>query len=366
MRFISFGCWNKGNPLRKELPLFHLISSLEKNISSVDFVMVTGDNYYHHSDDKPYKYVKMNNQIKDKAFPHPVLDGGGSDKLDIKHLTLSFSLLNEMRDEKPIYMCAGNHEFKEHKIIETGEPVDLLELQKELFGDDLIVSGFLKEKCNDTLFYVIDTTNIKDYPLLTEYTDIQSELTKNKDINKICIFGHEPIISLKYARKEKMKKGKLKKKWNDWTKSKDLLEWIRVLLFHLPNYEIKYICADTHNYQDMNITLKLEDGSLKEISQTIVGSGGTFDLDPLPLDLNETNEFFKSLPTGIENIRVKSASNVHHGYCIFDTDDLSGDPEFIDFFKAIESPEVLSDKSFVSSSDNLSGIQEFLKGIRSQ
>ena len=51
---------------------------------------------------------------------------------------------------------------------------------------------------------------------------------------------------------------------------------------------------------------------------------------------------------------------------IFDTDDLSGDPEFIDFFKAIESPEVLSEKSFVSSSDNLSGIQEFLKGIRSQ
>ena len=116
----------------------------------------------------------------------------------------------------------------------------------------------------------------------------------------------------------------------------------------------------------MNITIKLEDGSLKEISQTIVGSGGTFDLDPLPLDLNETNEFFKSLPSGIENIRVKSASNLHHGYCIFDTDDLSGDPEFIDFFKAIESPEVLSDKSFVSSSDNLSGIQEFLKGIRSQ
>ena len=27
-------------------------------------------------------------------------------------------------------MCAGNHEFKEHKINETGEPVDLLELQK--------------------------------------------------------------------------------------------------------------------------------------------------------------------------------------------------------------------------------------------
>ena len=68
MKFISFGCWNKGNPLRRDLPLFHLISSLEKNISSVDFVMVTGDNYYHHSDDKPYKYIKMNNQIKDKSF----------------------------------------------------------------------------------------------------------------------------------------------------------------------------------------------------------------------------------------------------------------------------------------------------------
>ena len=36
-----------------------------------------------------------------------------------------------------------------------------------------------------------------------------------------------------------------------------------------------------------------------------MGSGGTFDLDPLPLDLNETNEFFKSLPSGIENIKLK-------------------------------------------------------------
>lgn len=373
MRFISFGCWNKGNPLRKDLPLYHLIRTLEKNIHPVDFIMITGDNYYHHPDYEPYKYVKMNNQIENEAFPKATLEpppsneafpkatleGGGSDQLDIEHLTLSFSLLNKMRDEKPIYMCAGNHEFKEHKIIKTGEPIDLLEKEKEVFGDDLIVSGFLKEKCNDTLFYVIDTTNIKDYPLLTEYTDIQSELTKNKGINKICIFGHEPIISLKYARKEKIKKGKLKRKWNDWTTSKDLLEWIKVLLFHLPNYEIKYICADTHNYQDMNITLKLEDGSSKEISQTIVGSGGTFNLDPLPLDLSETNEFFKDLPHGIENVRVKSATNVHHGYCIFDTDDLSGDPEFIDFFRAVESPEVLSD-------ENLSGIQEFLEGIVSR
>ena len=116
----------------------------------------------------------------------------------------------------------------------------------------------------------------------------------------------------------------------------------------------------------MNITLKLEDGSSKEISQTIVGSGGTFNLDPLPLDLSETNEFFKDLPHGIENVRVKSATNVHHGYCIFDTDDLSGDPEFIDFFRAVESPEVLSDKKYVSSSENLSGIQEFLEGIVSR
>ena len=41
-------------------------------------------------------------------YYHPVLDGGGRDKLDIKHLTLEEGLLNELRDEKPIYMCAGN------------------------------------------------------------------------------------------------------------------------------------------------------------------------------------------------------------------------------------------------------------------
>ena len=42
-------------------------------------------------------------------------------------------------------------------------------------------------------------------------------------------------VKIEYAKKKKMER---------LTTSKDLLEWIRVLLFHLPNYITKYICND--------------------------------------------------------------------------------------------------------------------------
>ena len=32
MKFISFGCWNKGDPDDPKYPLYHLIESLKKDI----------------------------------------------------------------------------------------------------------------------------------------------------------------------------------------------------------------------------------------------------------------------------------------------------------------------------------------------
>ena len=47
MKFISFGCWNKGDPDDQSLPLYHLLESLKSRLSirDIDFVMITGDNY---------------------------------------------------------------------------------------------------------------------------------------------------------------------------------------------------------------------------------------------------------------------------------------------------------------------------------
>ena len=48
MKFISFGCWNKGNPKKSEYPINHLLNKLNIFLSTtkVDFIVITGDNYY--------------------------------------------------------------------------------------------------------------------------------------------------------------------------------------------------------------------------------------------------------------------------------------------------------------------------------
>ena len=36
MKFISFGCWNKGDPDDQSLPLYHLLESLKSRLSIRD------------------------------------------------------------------------------------------------------------------------------------------------------------------------------------------------------------------------------------------------------------------------------------------------------------------------------------------
>jgi hypothetical protein len=127
----------------------------------------------------------------------------------------------------------------------------------------------------------------------------------------IYVFGHKPILSLNP--KEKKNKSRI------W----DINDYL-VYFFNGLGEKIKkitYICADTHNYQD--ITISFKNGLV--VHQTVVGSGGTFKMDDLPTErVARTDPKLTGLNSELKNILVHQAFTGYHGFCIFDSSELGG------------------------------------------
>jgi hypothetical protein len=350
MKFISFGCWNKGDPRNPEYPIYHLLNKLDEFLSTtkVDFIVITGDNYYSNikkeDPDTKTKYTldeikkhpkKVENRYEFQEFKqvtNHIIGGGkiGGGKIaycNLEHLAFVFNELKRISNEYsiPIYMCTGNHEYKKHTIFmsktesETESPPvetvrlpfeydlsyesNLLDIQKDLFKCnkcEFIETGqFVEGGMN---FFVINTEDKID-----SNNDIIELI--NQETGKIYIFGHIPILSLK------------EKKGNHLVVNKYLVDLFCRLI---EGITVTYICADTHNYQDISITF--ENGAL--VNQVILGTGGTFELDDITDDMTKLNSI--TLPDKIKQIQIKEAITGMHGFGLFDTDD--GSHKFIDFF----------------------------------
>tara|TARA_B110000285_G_scaffold158494_2_gene176841 strand:- start:284 stop:1462 length:1179 start_codon:yes stop_codon:yes gene_type:complete len=339
MKFISFGCWNKGDPNNPNLPLFWLYKKLEEIIEQgdINFIMITGDNYYYHHKDEKYDKTGKKLMKLDISFNQ---SGGGSDYCLYDDLKTSFEKLNKLNI--PIYMCAGNHEYKKHKVVsqdsklspptskpsepsesppskpQPGEKIDILYEERELLesktGNHFLIEGEFNRNTSDTVFYAIDTTKTDDFPVI--------KVPKGK--TKLYIFGHVPILSLKHVdKKERVKKGKLKKAEKDeWQCMSKLVEWFHNM--DLPKVDLYYMCADTHNYQEIDITLS----NNRVIRQVVVGSGGTFDMDMIgerKQIINKQDDKYEFAPCKSDNlsylinrVRVLAITGLH-AVCLTDT-----------------------------------------------
>ena len=342
MKFISFGCWNKGDPNNPEYPIYHLLNKLVEFLSTtkdIDFIVITGDNYYPNIKKKYAKegaledIINKPEEVKEDYQWQPFkevinynISGGGGKKdkvayCNLNHLEYVFSKLENISDtyKIPIYMCSGNHEYKDHTYTRPkieSPPIErpknpheygehkLLDIQKNLFKcnkctfieRDIFVEG-------DITFFVINTEVNKIY------TNDNIIKFINQATDKIYIFGHIPILSLK------------EKKGNHLVVNKYLVDLFCRLR---EGITVTYICADTHNYQDISITF--ENGTL--VNQVILGTGGTFELDDITDDMTKLNSI--TLPDKIKQIQIKEAITGMHGFGLFDTDD--GSHKFIDFF----------------------------------
>jgi hypothetical protein len=153
MKFISFGCWNKGDPDNHHLPLLHILAKLNTRLETgdIDFVMITGDNFYYHAEEEAY-IPTPHKSIENVPIQIGGSGKGGEDKgedknnpvCDMSLLRRTFDKLNAigLAHGVPIYMCTGNHEYKEHDFVRTdgedasppalkpSEPYPLLQEQK--------------------------------------------------------------------------------------------------------------------------------------------------------------------------------------------------------------------------------------------
>ena len=279
MKFIHFGCWNRGkcNLLEPNIdPVSTVIASIKRYIESEDvkptFLTVAGDNYY------PLKEAGY------KVHNYEDLKSG-------------FDCLDEL-DNIDKYILFGNHEYNDvyptnrnilynpFYQLDNVNCVNLISQQKLLSGNDKYkLFDNVLHKYDDvtkTLVIMIDTTFYDKKPNMLCYDHVfkssesaqgrsietlkslQLDQVKNiirdKEFTKIIFIGHHPIVYCKNKNENKI-----------INKVDPLIDFFNNLKELIFDKKIIYLCADTHFYQKGNI--KLINSNLN-IEQHIVGTGG--------------------------------------------------------------------------------------------
>lgn len=356
--FITFGCWNKGDPDDPSLPLYHLYEALDKYINDKPpkFIFITGDNYYPYGVDKEdseYKTIKKEMIIKNEK----VLGGGKGPKIGRNdYLFESFNKLTKMgRDyEIPILMCTGNHENpveKPHIFPLSPKNPDTPPSSPERDDTNFDSDVFLSLKTlQDKQEYLLTVDNSK-YPEkqnvyfkmdepekdhLINDTNIRIINTEEKTIldeprplgDIKFIFGHKPLFSLHF-KKGKIKKGK-QKPAQVWDINENVCKYFQLLSQHHKGKYV-YICSDTHNYQDIDIKYE-DDFNLRQI---VIGSGGTFEMDLLSPDLKINEKLSEIIGASrITCIHINNSQTGKHGLCRCSLSE-PGENEFMPYFDAV-------------------------------
>ena len=275
MKFIHFGCWNKGfcNMDNPKNGLSATMKKLNNYIATnkIDFISVAGDNYY------PDK-KKITEEKKEKIF----------------NLENLMSGLNCLPKGIKKYVTLGNHEIDDivKLSIDTEElRCKSLMVQQEYATNPAnnfmlfdTVNGFTVDN-NSTLIIMFDTTlyelfsdknfNIDETCYRYLFKDVRAKTILNlieyqekkildlvhkyNLVKNLILIAHHPLV------------------YSSNKKGKDRFEYIeRLLTFIMENIKIEniyHLCADTHFYQRGIINGR--------IKQHITGTGGA-EQDILP------------------------------------------------------------------------------------
>lgn len=305
--FITFGCWNKdecektGEPKNGVSATMKLLDAyVNENKSRLQFIAVSGDNYY------PEK--KKGPDGKKSKFWR------GSD------FRSGFECLPTGVD---IRMLMGNHDLESTEMVDTEnegqmtEPCHIIKSEMaysgrfdlhtdfRIFGENTIVlfidtsmySGMSKEEldCYNTFMgaghLTVQEAQMEQQTRIRRV--IETQVKRNAAIKNIIIIGHHPIFGIKktMADTEKMEDSGIE----FFLSVKHAIED--------PKYSFYYLCADIHNYQHSKITLA-KGGKEMEIEQHIVGTGGT-DSDTLENEGSDEiviNSFAEGVP--IKEVRL--------------------------------------------------------------
>lgn len=286
--FIFFGCWNYIDLTVEIPPRDRVLQMIKKNSSDIESIIIAGDNWYPTKNTEIETQVETETKVKVKTKIKPKIK-----KYLNCVLESGFKLLSDIN--KKVYFAIGNHDIK--KIPEK-EPCFLLKKQLEiknknfiypsinyyssnsrrLSSDKLSIPSFLSkierepviQIINGNHFLFIDTDILQDNYL--DYLKKIINIIKNKNEYKIkdkdientkllFIVGHDPFFVCR-------KKG-------DQKVIKTLIKTINDFIKKLKNYNVIYLCADTHNFQI---------GILNNTIPMIIAGTGGASLDELCFD----------------------------------------------------------------------------------
>jgi len=269
IKFFAFGCWNLGGCSDNAF--------LNQNVNNIirqgqfDFGLILGDNIY--------KNVKIEDgkKIKEKDY-------------NINTLVDGIICINKIN--VPLYVTLGNHDVEECSILAAQLETNKLPIAQRIQNLDNwnIPSNYYMKIYNKgtTVIKLISLdSNLFDYANIPKEQDesiyssckpedikkikyrnfndmmiqFATDIHTNNNEDFIIIFSHVPLVSLKPKKLQKLDDYVLNILFNTietkfkYSKSKPK--------------DILYICADTHNYQ--NLEIHYNDIVIK---QYVLGTGG--------------------------------------------------------------------------------------------
>ena len=283
-KFFTFGCWNKN--ACENISTEKIVGNIKDK--NYDFGIILGDNIY------PTKNIIADQKIKEYSYNN-IIDG--------------FNCLFNL--EKPLYFAWGNHDVVDNSLSDLDDSTNVCSQQMSLIEgyykkNNISFEGNINQFYfihKNILFFVLDTNILESNPEIFCYGSglhaskfFETFNWKNSNIKHLVLAGHIPILSLK-----------IKNNKNYVTNSEKFINLID-LLFTLDFGKIYYLCADTHNYQNISLTFAKNNKTLV-IEQIICGTGGA-DLDEIPtnqeIHLLEQESNFGDL--SLTNIEIKNYS----------------------------------------------------------
>ena len=333
MKFIHFGCWNKGKCDKKTNgnPLSQVMNKLETHVKGMnpetDFIIVAGDNYYSDKAKQP-KEVKEAKALTDDeqqklksgfsclgvTIPVYVIYGNHDviNKKD-KHcsiLTTQQKIEKQQKAKLPRLMLFTDViTITEHQAYDTAIIMfdsSLYTLPEKDKGGNVSLETFVINSCYKHLFpkfrkFLVNSGKDVSSATLADLRDYQTEKiteafetnTKTKTTKNIIFVAHHPLVNTKPPKLSKSVEEPNEQKNNYIVNLialfKDTIGPKYIELESKPT--IYYLCADYHVYQHMDINITLDGGNNLPITQYTVGTGGaTLDEIDSSLTLNKETD----------------------------------------------------------------------------
>jgi hypothetical protein len=330
-KFIFFGCWNNINCKSEYIYRNMVLDYITKNEKDVKQIYIAGDNWYtnkkkiNEEEFKLYfteilrtgydKLYRMNKEIYIAVGNHDIdTDISDNDKSKSKSATNPLSLITENNLKKDCNINTQKYYLQKIKELADSKNYDeisvptlelLQEKNSELSEDKLCEKGIYIYVENigvrynaDNIIIIINTNKFDDIKTGESYLqdimkvikDVDKEKAKKGGTEQIFVMGHIPLFTYK---KDKIAIHEINKKKKEYRK-------IIVDLFNIfVEYNIIYLCADTHNFSIMKIT---HNG--RELIQITAGTGGA-DPDIIKGDFAITPiNFIENVVIGDENART--------------------------------------------------------------